>query len=121
VGGQRDLPGAAAAEFAAFAQPGFVKIVWTLRVHFRTYWAFASPGIALIRWLSLSPLKREAEHRARDASPAATELVGVRILVVVTHVADLHCARSRFAGLCVCSLSPERRLYEALSSSDTTG
>jgi hypothetical protein len=78
------------AEFAAFAQPGFVKIVWTLRAdpldrdtslfrtetravatdavaraRFRTYWAFASPGIALIRRLSLSPLKRQAEHRAR--------------------------------------------------------
>jgi len=77
-------------EFAAFAQPGFVKIVWTLRAdpldretsifrtetravatdaearaNFRAYWAFASPGIALIRRLSLPPLKREAERRAR--------------------------------------------------------
>ena len=82
-------------EFAAFAQPGFVKIVWTLRAdpldretsifrtetravatdaearaHFRAYWAFASPGIALIRRLSLPPLKREAERRARDAAAA---------------------------------------------------
>jgi hypothetical protein len=82
------------AEFAAFAQPGFVKIVWTLRAdplgrdtslfrtetravatdaearaYFRAYWAFASPGIALIRRLSLLPLKREAERRARTASP----------------------------------------------------
>jgi hypothetical protein len=81
------------AEFAAFAQPGFVKIVWTLRAdpldretsvfrtetravatdaearaRFRAYWAFASPGIALIRRLSLSPLKREAERRAHIAS-----------------------------------------------------
>lgn len=74
--------------FASFADPGFVKIVWTLRAdpaldgsvfrtetraiatdaaaraRFRRYWAFASPGIALIRWLSLLPLKREAERRA---------------------------------------------------------
>ena len=75
-------------EFASFAQPGFVKIVWTLRADardgktsvfrtetravatdavaralFRRYWAFASPGIGLIRWLSLAPLKRDAERR----------------------------------------------------------
>ena len=34
------------------------------RILFRRYWAFASPGIALIRWLSLRPLRREAERRA---------------------------------------------------------
>ena len=79
-------------EFAGFSQPGFVKIAWTLRAdavdsktsifrtetraiatdasaqaRFRRYWAFASPGIALIRWLSLQPLKRDAEHRAASA------------------------------------------------------
>lgn len=78
-------------EFAAFREPGFVKIVWTLRadplrggsslfrtetrafatdatarMRFRRYWALASPGIALIRRLSLGPLRREAERRARD-------------------------------------------------------
>jgi hypothetical protein len=77
-------------QFAAFRQAGFVKIVWTLRadpvdddasifrtetravatdaaarVRFRRYWAFFSPGIDLIRWFSLLPLKREAERRAR--------------------------------------------------------
>lgn len=77
------------AEFAAFWEPGLVKIVWTLRAdpidaetslfrtetravatdavardRFRRYWAFASPGIGLIRLLSLPPLKREAERRA---------------------------------------------------------
>lgn len=82
-------------EFAAFAEPGFVKIAWTLRVHpigwgssifttetravatdptararFRRYWAFASSGIALIRRLSLGPLKRDAERRARLAYAA---------------------------------------------------
>ena len=76
-------------EFAAFWQPGLVKIVWTLRAdpidettslfrtetravatdavardRFRRYWAFASPGIGLIRTLSLQPLKRDAERRA---------------------------------------------------------
>jgi hypothetical protein len=76
-------------QFASFAQPGFVKIAWTLRAdpladdasvfrtetravatdptartRFRRYWAFASPGIALIRYLSLLPLRRDAEQRA---------------------------------------------------------
>jgi len=76
-------------EFAAFSQPGFVKIVWTVRAdplddhtsifrtetravatdaaartQFRRYWAFVSPGIALIRRLSMRPLKRDAERRA---------------------------------------------------------
>lgn len=75
--------------FADYRQPGEVKIVWTLRAdpidehhsvfltetravatdaiaraRFRKYWAFVSPGIASIRWLSLRPLKREAERRA---------------------------------------------------------
>jgi hypothetical protein len=78
-------------EFAAFREPAFVKIAWTLRVdpideetcifrtetravatdaaarsRFRRYWAFAAPGITLIRRLSLRPLAREAERRARD-------------------------------------------------------
>jgi hypothetical protein len=77
-------------DFAAFAQPGFVKIVWTLRAdpvdagtsvfrtetravatdagaraRFRRYWAWASPGIRLIRRLSLRPLRLEAERRAQ--------------------------------------------------------
>jgi hypothetical protein len=78
-----------AADFAAFAEPDHVKIAWTLRTDpdgatsstfrtetraiatdaaarakFRRYWALLSPGIALIRWLSLRPLKAEAERRA---------------------------------------------------------
>ena len=77
-------------EFAAFAEPDYVKIVWTLRADiagpgesifrtetrvattdaaarakFRWYWARFSPGIVLIRWLSLRPTRREAERRAR--------------------------------------------------------
>ena len=79
-------------EFAAFHEPGYVKIVWTLRADpvgadesifrtetrvtttdtaarakFRRYWSFASPGIVLIRWASLGPLKAEAERRSRAA------------------------------------------------------
>lgn len=79
-------------EFAEFWTPGFVKIAWTLRADpladgasifstetraiatdsesrraFRNYWALASPGIALIRHLSLGPLKRDAEARGSHA------------------------------------------------------
>ncbi|HYM23036.1 MAG TPA: hypothetical protein VEU08_07505 [Vicinamibacterales bacterium] len=75
-------------EFAAFNEPEFVTIVWTLRADpvdadhsifrtetravatdaaargkFRRYWAFLSPGIILIRWLALEPLKADAERR----------------------------------------------------------
>ena len=81
-------------EFAAFHEPDHVKIVWTLRAdrlgpaesmfrtetravstdpasraRFRRYWSFLSPGIILIRWLSLGPLKIEAERRARESIP----------------------------------------------------
>jgi len=82
-------------QFVAYDEPGDVKIVWTLRVRpigehhalfmtetravatdptarrrFRRYWAFVSPGIAAIRWLSLRPVKREAERRARAPQAA---------------------------------------------------
>jgi len=82
-------------QFADYNEPGDVKIVWTLRAdpvgdhhavfmtetravatdpaardRFRRYWAFASPGIAAIRWLSLNPLKQEAERRARALKAA---------------------------------------------------
>jgi hypothetical protein len=77
-------------EFTAFAEPGFVKIVWTLRAdpideagcvfrtetravatdmearaQFRRYWALVAPGVALIRRLMLDPVRIEAERRAR--------------------------------------------------------
>jgi hypothetical protein len=76
-------------EFAAFHEPGYVKIVWTLRADptgsaesvartetrvsttdptarakFRRYWSFFSPGIILIRHIALGLLKKEAERRA---------------------------------------------------------
>jgi hypothetical protein len=80
-------------EFAAFHEPDYVKIVWTLRADslgaaesifrtetrvlttdptarakFRRYWSFVSPGIIVIRWMSLGALKPEAERRAREAT-----------------------------------------------------
>jgi hypothetical protein len=80
-------------DFAAFAEPGFVKIVWTLRADplddgtcvfrtetraaatdvearakFRRYWALVSPGVALIRRMMLEPVKVESERRARIAA-----------------------------------------------------
>jgi hypothetical protein len=79
--------------FASFADPGYVKIAWTLRAdpvagggsvfrtetramatdvdaraRFRIYWALVSPGIEVIRRSSLAPIKREAERRARSAA-----------------------------------------------------
>jgi len=78
--------------FVAFNEPEYVKIAWTLRADptgpndsvfrhetrvittdgvarakFRMYWSFFSPGIKLIRWLLLKPLRNEAERRAADA------------------------------------------------------
>jgi hypothetical protein len=83
-------------QFAAFNDPEYVKIIWSLRadplgpdesmfrtetraiatddfarLKFRRYWALVSPGVALIRQASLGPLKAEAERRARQR-PAGT-------------------------------------------------
>lgn len=77
-------------DFAAFNEPGYVKIAWTLRADpitaaesvfrtetrviatdawarrkFRRYWSLLSPGIIIIRAVMLQPVKREAERRAR--------------------------------------------------------
>jgi hypothetical protein len=77
-------------DFARFNEPGYVKIAWTLRADaagdgasiartetravatdaearrkFRWYWARFSPGIVLIRAVSLPLVKKEAERRAR--------------------------------------------------------
>jgi hypothetical protein len=76
-------------QFAAFHQPGYVKIIWTIeadslgplrsiartqtrvettdpesRARFRTYWSKFSPGILLIRKQILDQVKAEAERRA---------------------------------------------------------
>jgi hypothetical protein len=78
-------------EFVKFQKPGYVKIAWTLRADptdsggsdfrtetravaigsvarakFRLYWSFVSPGVKLIRRLSLGIVKKEAERRARS-------------------------------------------------------
>jgi hypothetical protein len=80
-------------DFPAFAEPGYVKIVWNLRAdptsrsssifrtetravatdagaraRFRVYWSLLSPGIYLIRWLSLGPVKAQAERSPRLAT-----------------------------------------------------
>jgi hypothetical protein len=80
-------------DFAGFAEPGYVKIAWTLRADaladgssifrtetravstdvdartkFRRYWALVSPGVALIRRMLLEPVRVESERRARAAA-----------------------------------------------------
>jgi len=77
-------------EFAGFDQPGYVKIIWTLRADpigdeeslfrtetravatdagarkkFRWYWSLLSPGIIAIRSVMLSAVKADAENRYR--------------------------------------------------------
>lgn len=77
-------------DFAGFKEPGFVKIVWTLRADpvsatesifrtetrviatdasardkFRRYWSLLSPGIIIIRAVMLQPVKQEAGRRAQ--------------------------------------------------------
>ena len=81
-----------AADFAAFAEPGYVKIAWTLRVDpvedgtsvvrtvtratttdararrlFRRYWSAVMPGIVLIRLVMLHQIKVAAEQRYSSA------------------------------------------------------
>lgn len=80
-------------QFLAFAEPGYVKIAWTLRAdpvddqhstfhtetrvsttdreardRFRTYWSFVAPGVELIRLAMLRPLKKAAEHRSHPTA-----------------------------------------------------
>ena len=77
--------------FAAFAEPDYIKIVWTLRADpdgaggsvfrtetralptdaearakFRRYWPVFSPGIRLIRRMALREVKRQAERGAHE-------------------------------------------------------
>jgi hypothetical protein len=83
----RSIP---ADQFRAFSEPGFVKIIWTLRAdpvgdarsifhtetrvcctdreareRFRKYWSFVAPGVKLIRIAMLQPLRRAAEQRVK--------------------------------------------------------
>jgi hypothetical protein len=82
--------------FAAFDEPDYVKIVWTLRADplrtgaslartetrviatdrgarkkFRRYWSIFSPGIVLIRRVALRLAKVDAERRARERGRSA--------------------------------------------------
>ena len=87
--------GLAPDDFAAFDEPGFAKIAWTLRVDdtgpaqsifrtetrvattdprsrrlFRRYWSLMSPGILLIRRESLRLVRADAERRYAAALAA---------------------------------------------------
>jgi hypothetical protein len=78
--------------FAAFNEPGYVRIAWTIRTdpiseresifrtetraiatdsdaraRYRRYWSFVSPGIIVIRWAILGPVRKEAERRVHHA------------------------------------------------------
>jgi hypothetical protein len=90
--------------FAMFAEPGYIKIIWTLRADpagdnasifrtetratatdaaarakFRRYWSVFSPGIRSIRWLLLAPLRAEAERRAEAASHRRVSAAGPQL------------------------------------------
>ena len=77
-------------EFAAFNEPDYVKIAWTLRADpldarysmarsetrvmttdaearrkFRRYWSLVSPGIVMIRRVAMTLLRADAERRVR--------------------------------------------------------
>lgn len=85
--------------FAAFAEPAYVKIAWTLRAdpigdgrsvfrtetralatdayarrRFRLYWSLLSPGIWLIRQMMLGPIRTAAVRRAPASVHAPQEL-----------------------------------------------
>jgi hypothetical protein len=86
----RSIP---AEEFRDFAEPGYVKIAWTLRAdpvdhehsvfhtetrvsttddeardRFRKYWSLVAPGVTLIRVAMLQPLRRAAERKVRTSA-----------------------------------------------------
>jgi len=98
-----EFRGLAPDEFAAFKEPGYAKIVWTLaakpmgekasifstetrvvttdpdsRARFRRYWSVFSPGILLLRYETLRLVRREAERLAalERAAVGGTSLAG---------------------------------------------
>jgi hypothetical protein len=98
-------------EFAKFQEPGYVKIAWMLRIdavdggksmastetrvvttdpvsraNFRRYWSWASPGMFLIRWVSLRAARDEAERRVRGAASNGEEHTVTRILRIVAAI-----------------------------------
>ena len=87
-----EFRGLATQEFAAFDEPGYAKIAWTLAVEptgpatsifrtetrvittdpqsrrrFRRYWSLVSPGVVLIRYEMLRLVRREAAGRFRHS------------------------------------------------------
>jgi hypothetical protein len=93
--------------FAAFDESDYVKIVWTLRsdpigdaqsvfrtetrvsttsatarAMFRRYWSLVSPGIILIRWMSLGSVKAEAERRTRATSSESASISSSRAIPI---------------------------------------
>jgi len=97
--GDVEFRGLAPEEFAAFSEPGYAKIVWTLAVkplgentsvfttetrvattdlesrsRFRGYWSVFSPGILLIRYETLRLVRREAERLALSEPAAASAI-----------------------------------------------
>ena len=99
-------------EFAKFQEPGFVKIVWMLRVDridggksmvstetrvatadpvsrakFRRYWSWASPGMFLIRWVSLKAVRDEAERRVQGADSNGEANTMTKILMIIVAIA----------------------------------
>ena len=94
-----EFRGLAPEEFAAFREPGYAKIVWTLAVkpmgenasvfttetrvattdpesrsRFRGYWSVFSPGILLIRYETIRLVRREAEHLALSEPAVASAI-----------------------------------------------
>lgn len=115
--------------FATFCEPDYVKIVWTLRADtladgtsifrtetratatdpaartkFRRYWALASPGIILIRWAMLGPLKAQAERRMR--ATAVRHLSGAACRTVSTAHGAFRTTRSATLPSSRCSSAP---------------
>jgi hypothetical protein len=106
----------APADFAKFHDPGYVKVAWTLRVDpvdstqsiartetrvattdpvsrakFRRYWAFFSPGMFLIRRVSLRIARAEAERAAhqlaaaKEANSVPRTLLVIAALLLILH------------------------------------
>ena len=92
-------------DFLSFAEPDFVKIVWTIeaepataeatlfrtqtrvratdswsKIRFRIYWTFAGPLIVLIRKLVNREVRRQAEERASGKNSAIAGVPGTGVL-----------------------------------------
>jgi hypothetical protein len=130
-------------EFAKFQEPGYVKIAWMLRVDpvdrgksmastetriattdpvsrakFRRYWSWASPGMFLIRWVSLRAARDDAERRVREAASNGEENTVIRILTIVAAIVLIVHGLIQLMGTAVYARHAEIRLglqdYSAL-------